>query len=97
MFIYAHLHRRVVAGLVASTGVSDVLFKLLQTVQHCLSQQFASSGCSSDTTFTWNRPQLLDTGTQPGEVTMNLLKIVTDREVKGIKVSDRCKQQREEG
>ena len=84
--IYAHLHRCVVAGLVASTGVSDVLFKLLQAVQHCLSQQLASSGCSSDTTLTWNRPQLLDTGTQPRQVTTNLLKTDTDRKEKGLKV-----------
>lgn len=80
--IYVHLHRCVVAGLVASTGVSDVLLKLLQTVEHSLPQQLASSGCPSDATFTWNRPQLLHTGTQPGQVTTNLLKI--GREEKGM-------------
>ncbi len=80
--VYAHLHRRVAAGLVASTGMSDVLFILLQTVQHCLSQQLASSGCSSDTTVTWNRPQLLHTGTQPSQVTTNLLKIERGRKEK---------------
>lgn len=73
--IDAYLHICVVAGLVACTGMSDVLFKLLQTVQHCLSQQLTSSGCSSDTAFTCNRPQLLNTGMQPGQVTTNLLKI----------------------
>lgn len=70
-----HLQRYVAAGLTAYAGMSDVLFKLLQTVQHCLSQQFVSSGRSSDTTFVRNRPQLLHAGTQPCEVTTNLLEI----------------------
>lgn len=76
--------------------MSDVLLKLLQTVQHCLTQQLASSGCSSDTTFPRNRPQLLHAGTQSGQVTTNLLKIAE----KGIKVRDNVgdrEQQRGEG
>ena len=71
----AHLHRHVVAGLAASTGVSDVLLELLQTVQHRLSQQLAPSSRSSGTTFTWNGPQVLDTGVQPGQVTTDVLEL----------------------
>ena len=79
-----HLHRYVVAGLDASAGVSDVLLELLQTVQHRPTQQLSSSGCSSDASFTWNRPQLLHTGTQPGQVTTDLLQIQReeDKEIK---------------
>lgn len=74
--MYAHLHRCVVVVvcLVSTADVPAVLFELLQTVQHCLSEQLASSGCSPNTAFTWNRPQLLHTGVQPGQVTTNLLK-----------------------
>ena len=63
---------RCIAGLAASR-VSHVLFKLLQTVQHGLLQQISSSGCSDDAAFTWNRPQLLNAGMQPGQVTTDLL------------------------
>lgn len=90
-YIYPHLQRYVVAGLVGSAGMSDILFKLLQTVQHCLSQQLASSGCSSDTAFTRNRPQLFNTGTQPSEVTTNLLEV--DREEKGIEFRDNVEEE----
>jgi len=71
----ADLHRYIVAGLAASAGMSDVLFKLLQTVQHCLTQQLASSGCSSDAAFTWKSPQLLHAGAQAGQVATDLLKV----------------------
>lgn len=72
----AHLHRCVAAGLAACTDVPDVLFKLLQTVQHGLSEQLASPGCSSHTAFTWDGPQLLHTRAQPGQVPTHLLQVV---------------------
>ena len=55
----AHLHRHVVAGLAASTGVSDVLLELLQAVQHGLPEQLGRLARPSDAALVWDGPQLL--------------------------------------
>lgn len=70
--------------------MSDELIKLLQTVQHRLAQQLASSGHSFDTTFTRESPQLLDAGAQPGQVTTDLLKEERRGEAQGSNGATEC-------
>lgn len=64
--------------------MSDVLFKLLQTVQHGLLQQLACPGCPSNAAVAGDRPQLRHAGPKPGQVAMKLLEL--DREERGQKL-----------
>lgn len=63
--------------------MSDVLFKLLQTVQHGLLQQLACPSCPSNAAVAGDRPQLLHAGPKPGQVAMKLLEL--DRGERGQK------------